>query len=56
MDNFDAVMIAEGAQEADEETQLQAWQQLIDNGMVWRLQGYFSRTARRLIDAGLCHE
>lgn len=54
MNTFDAVMIAEGVQEADEETRLQAWQQLIDTGLVWQLQGSFGREATRLIEAGLC--
>ncbi len=51
---FDAVMICEGVQEADEETRIEAWQQIIDSGLVWKLQGFFGRTAQNLIDAGLC--
>jgi hypothetical protein len=54
MSDFDAVMIAEGAQEATHEEQLLAWQQLIDTGLAWRLQGSFGRTAQRLIDDGVC--
>lgn len=27
----------------------------IDKGWVWQLQGFYGRTARQLIDAGLCH-
>lgn len=27
----------------------------IDRGWVWSLQGFYGRTARDLIDAGLCH-
>jgi len=55
MTDFDAVMIAEGAQEADSEEQLiEAWQRLIDTGLAWKLQGFFGRTASRLIEDGIC--
>jgi hypothetical protein len=54
MDDYTAVMIAEGVEPADEDEQLEAWQHLIGTGLVWRLQGWFGRTARQLIDAGLC--
>ncbi len=52
--DFDAVMIAEGVQDATHEEQLLAWQQLIDTGLAWRLQGWFGRTAQALIEQGLC--
>ena len=54
MDNFTATMIAEGAEEADEDTQIEAWQLLIDTGTCWKLQGWFGRQAAALIDAGVC--
>ena len=52
---FEATMIAEGEDHADEETQIAAWQMLIDTGTCWKLQGYFGRTASHLIDIGVCH-
>ena len=53
MNTFDAVMIAEGVQEADSEEQyLEAWQHLVDTGTCWSLQGWFGRTAQSLIEAG----
>ncbi len=55
MSTFDAVMIAEGVQEAETEEQyLEAWQMLIDTGMAYQLQGWFGRTANQLIEAGHC--
>lgn len=53
MSVFDATMIAEGVQEADEETVLEAWQFLVDTGVVWQLQGSFGRMAAHLIKEGL---
>ena len=55
MDDFTATMIAEGVEEADEETTIAAWQHLIDSGLCWRLQGWFGRTAKDFIDRGICH-
>ena len=53
MDNYTAVGIVEGFIEAETDKQvLQAWQHLVDTGLVWSLQGWFGRTARRLLDDG----
>lgn len=53
MDIYTATMIAEGVEEADEPTQIRAWQLLVDTGAAWKLQGYFGRTAHALIEAGI---
>lgn len=54
MDSYTAVGIAEGFIGAKtEEQELQAWQYLVDTGLAWRLQGWFGRTANRLIEQGL---
>ena len=37
-----------------EEEVIEGFQHLIDNGVVWSLQGSYGRTAATLIDAGLC--
>ena len=57
MDSFTATGIAEGFIDCDSEEQyLEAWQVLVDTGLAWRLQGWFGRTARDLIDRGLISE
>lgn len=53
MDDYTATMIAEGVEPADEEQQRAAWQHLHDTGLAYRLQGWFGRTAQRLISAGV---
>lgn len=54
MDNYQAVGIAEGFIEAESDEQvIAAWQHLHDTGLAYRLQGYFGRTARDLIAAGI---
>lgn len=49
-----AVEICEQSVMSDIEEETAAWQYLIDTGVVWQLQGWFGRTAKRLIDEGLC--
>lgn len=56
MDDFKAIGIAEGFIECeDEEILNEAWQHLIDTGLCWQLQGWFGRTAVRLIEEGICN-
>lgn len=56
MDIFTATMIAEGVEEADRDTQVEAWQLLHDTGTAYRLQGWFGRTAQSLIEQGIITE
>ena len=39
--------------EEQEREVLQAWQLLVDTGIVWTLQGWFGRRAYALLEAGL---
>lgn len=57
MDSFTAVGIAEGFLEAESEEQvIAAWQYLHSSGMAYKLQGWFGRQARALIEAGVINE
>lgn len=53
MNVFKAVMIIEGYEEAEEEQVIEAYQYLIDTGMITQLQGAYGRNAKRLLDEGL---
>ena len=53
MDSLDAVMLIESGDATDEQM-VEAFQSLIDSGVVWKLQGFYGRTARGLIEAGYC--
>lgn len=57
-DKFDElgfIMAFEGGDIETDEELAAGFQHLIDNGHAWTLQGMYGRTARSLIEAGLCH-
>jgi hypothetical protein len=37
------------------EDTLDMYQELINTGLAWRLQGHYGRTAQRLIEDGYCY-
>ena len=41
--------------ELDKDQTIELFQHLINSGLVWRLQGFYGRTAEHLINAGYCH-
>lgn len=56
-EDFDTTgaIIAYELGELTEDKTIELFQNLIDNGMAWRLQGHYGRTAQALINAGYCH-
>ena len=53
MPNIDQIMKFEnGEMEQDEVVEM--FQELINSGMAWKLQGSYGRTAMALIEAGYC--
>jgi len=55
MTSLEAVMVIECEENASKKRQVAAWQTLIDSGDCWIFQGFYGRTANRLIEEGLCH-
>jgi hypothetical protein len=53
MSQIDKIIAFENG-ELDSEQTIQLFQELIDNGMAWTLQGFYGRTAKYLIDTGYC--
>lgn len=54
MGHIDTLIAYECGELNDEET-INFFQQLIDEGTVWSLQGSYGRTATYLIEAGYCN-
>ena len=53
MDLKTAIALIENDDDADAEKVLSAWQWLVDEGHVWKLQGWYGRTAADMIDDGI---
>jgi hypothetical protein len=52
MDMLDKIMDYEQGELSEEES-IALFQELVNNGMAWTLQGHYGRTAQALLDAGL---
>lgn len=52
---FDKIIAYENG-DLFEDEMIDLFQELIDTGMLWQLQGHYGRMAMRLINAGLCHQ
>jgi len=51
-----AVGLAEGFEEGTPEQVIEAWQHLHDTGLAYKLQGWFGRNCRALIEDGIINE
>lgn len=49
-------IIAFESGELDEDQVVEFFQELVNSGLAWSLQGFYGRTARALIEAGLISE
>ncbi len=52
-DLTDKIIAYETGELTDQET-IELFQELIDNGMAWSLQGHYGRTATAMLKHGLC--
>jgi hypothetical protein len=41
--------------ECSQDEIVEGFQDMIDSGIVWSLQGHYGRVANQLLDSGLCH-
>jgi hypothetical protein len=53
MDRIDKIIAYENG-EMEEDDMIEFFQEMINDGTCWSLQGHYGRTAKALIDAGLC--
>jgi hypothetical protein len=54
MDFIDRLVAYESG-ELDQDETVELFQELVDTGAAWQLQGSYGRQAQRFIDAGLVH-
>jgi len=54
MNDTTSKIIAFESGELDEDEVIDLFQDLIDSGLAWQLQGHYGRTAKALIEAGYC--
>jgi len=52
MDQVDKIIAYEQG-DLDEDATIELFQELVNSGLAWQLQGSYGRTAQSLIDAGL---
>ena len=52
--NINDIIAYEQGELSEDET-VELFQELIDSGVAWKLQGSYGRMAESLIEAGYCH-
>lgn len=55
MDTVDFVLAYESG-ELEQGEIVSGFQELIDSGLAWQLQGHYGRVAEKLIEMGLCQK
>ena len=55
MPNIDKIIEYENGSMTDEDT-IDFFQEMIDSGVVWSLQGHYGRMAKQLIEGGYCEQ
>lgn len=53
MPDVNKIILYEQGELGEDET-VELFQELIDSGEAWQLQGHYGRTAQAMLDAGLC--
>lgn len=56
MNHLNFIMAYESGEPIDEEEVIAGFQAMIDSGVVWQLQGQYTRTAWSLIKSGYCYD
>ena len=56
LDDYLATGLAEGFEQGTEQEVIAAWQYLHDTGLAYKLQGWFGRTAKQLIEQGIINK
>jgi hypothetical protein len=54
MSTIDFIIAYEDGEIHDFDEVVAGFQELINSGMAWQLQGHYGRTAQAMIDEGLC--
>lgn len=54
MDQVDKIIAYENGELDDEQT-VELFQELVNSGLAWQLQGHYGRTAMDMLKAGLIH-
>jgi hypothetical protein len=54
MNTIEKIIAYENGEMEDPQETVQFFQEIINSGLIWQLQGHYQRTAKSLIEAVLC--